>query len=226
MNYFEEPAIPRIGPSNDAMVTSQAVIYSATDRGLAKDQVNEVNRRTIKEIFDQKNISPKVENQTTPVRAQQVVTGIDTAQNQLYLLDFFSKFFKPFTRKNKLKEQLEAKGEKEKVKEEEKDLAAAPQPPTGSMEEVEVHSETAALAKELNLDLEEVAKKLELSPEEMHALIFRIRELHLKRLLCQSSTEFEQLTNEILNYTIIAAKPGAQSWLREQMNKLTYEAAE
>lgn len=207
------------------MATTSGIIYNAADRGLVKDQINEVNRRTIKEIFDQQNIAPKVENQATPVRAQQIVTGIDTAQNQTYLLDFFAKFFKPSTRKNKLKEKLDAK-EAKKVKEEEKDTVSAPQPPTSSMEEAEVHPETAALAKDLNLDLEEIAKKFKLSPEELHALIFRIRELHLKRLLCQSYSEFEQLSNEILNYTLMAAKPGAQSWLTEQMNNLTRETAE
>jgi hypothetical protein len=226
MNYFEEPVIPRVGPQNDAMVTSQAVIYSATDRGQVKDQVNEVNRRAIKEIFDQKNVSPKVENPATPITAQQIVTGIDTAQNQTYLLDLFSKFFKPQAKKSKLKEQLDVKESKKGKEEEEKAVAAAPQPPTGSMEEVEVHPETAALAKELNLDLEEIAKKFKLSPEELHALIFRIRELHLKRLLCQNYSEFEQLSNEILHYTIMAAKPGAQSWLTEQMNRLTQDTAE
>jgi hypothetical protein len=101
-----------------------------------------------------------------------------------------------------------------------------------SLETVEVnkenniHHETAAIIRELNLDPAELYDKFALEQSELYTLVYKIKELHLKRLLSTERQEFESLSAEIKQETLAAGRPEARSWLESQLNGLTREAAE
>ena len=90
----------------------------------------------------------------------------------------------------------------------------------------QINIETAKLAKELNLDAGEMFDKFALDQEALHGLIYKIKELHLKRLFSGTSEEFETLTKEIKQETIASGRPEAREWLSTQLDGLTKEAAE
>jgi len=98
--------------------------------------------------------------------------------------------------------------------------------PRGNSEKLALHKETAAIAKELNLNPSEILDKFALEQKDLHSLIYRIRELHLKRLLCDRREEFESLSDLIKKDTLAAGKPEARKWLEAQLDQLTRGAAE
>lgn len=90
----------------------------------------------------------------------------------------------------------------------------------------EMRKETAALIKELNLDPAELYDKFALEQQDLHNLVYRIKELHLNRLLSTTRGEFEELTEEIKKETLAAGRPEAHEWLESQLDKLTRDATE
>jgi hypothetical protein len=83
-----------------------------------------------------------------------------------------------------------------------------------------------ALAKELNLSPVEIFDKFLVEQKELHSLISRIKELHLKRLLTNSTKEFKKLSELIRKETLASARPEARAWVEEQLEKLTHSALE
>ncbi|MFH1386100.1 MAG: hypothetical protein ABIH50_00325, partial [bacterium] len=92
--------------------------------------------------------------------------------------------------------------------------------------EEELKKETVVLAQELNLNSSDLTNKFALQQKDLHNLIFKIRELHLKRLLCATKQEFESITEEITKETLAGLKAEATEWMLSSLNNLTKSAAE
>jgi len=220
-------AEPIINPVNtgsqaEAMAGAQALTFTATDRKvIAERSGGEINKtKSFKEIFADKPLSPKVENELTSVEPQMDVTEIEGKlkehQKMLKNSPIISHRDKVIIT-NVSPDQAEIRGEEKS--EDNETVPAAPADP-------KLHQETLAIARELNLDPTQLFAKLELEQKELHSLIIKIRDLHLKRLLCANRQDFAALSAEIEKETLASARPEARAWFQEQLKELKKSAAE
>jgi hypothetical protein len=214
--------VPNIGNQAEAIAGSSAAIFTSTDRKLIEEISGGINKtRTFREIFGKKPLTREVENEETPVKVEQNVKEIEGRYQE---------------HKSMLKNAA-AKAPKEQVSinsspDENSDtiLPANNQPQTApsisnKKEDGGFHPEAAAIVKELKLNPAELFDKLSLEQNELINLIYRIKEIHLKRLLSETQKEFEALSEEITNATLSASRPEARAWLKEQLDKLTLDSA-
>jgi len=205
--------IPNIGNQEAAVAGSSAAIFTATDRKLIEERTGEIDRsQTFREIFQNKPLSPKVENEETRIKSEPDVTELEGRYQDHRRMLKHSTLYTP-------QDLIEINEKLPDHYEEEKALKPEAQPST-------IHNKTAALAKELKLDYLELVDKFSLEKNELFSLISHIKELHLKRLLCEDHTEFDTLTSRIKQDSLGSAKPEARAWVEAQMDKMTSEAAE
>jgi len=220
------PITPSINPNislqAEAVAGNSSIIFSAADRKILRDRTGkeDVDRaRSFLEVFTRRDISPKVENEQTTIKPEQDVRILEQRQREHREI-----------LKNSL---IKTPHDKATVKEEDEDQSEKPsetvevgkKPPViKSDNKVEIRPETAALAKQLNLNAADLFEKLALEQDDLHSLIYKIKELHFKRLLCTSKKEFIELSQEITRQTLSSAKHEAQAWIEEQLSKLAGEA--
>jgi len=221
-----EPIISpvNIGSQAEAMAGAQAITFTATDRKVIADRSGgEINKlKSFKEIFADKPLSPKVENELTSVEPQMDVTEIEGKlkehQKMLKSSPIVSHRDKVIIA-NISPDQAELQGEAAK---------SAPYTPpsaTPAPADRKLQQETLAIARELNLDPAQLFDKFELEQKELYSLVLKIRDLHLKRLLCAGRQDFEVLSAEIEKETLASARPEARSWFQEQLKGLKKSAA-
>jgi len=88
-----------------------------------------------------------------------------------------------------------------------------------------LHEKTIAAARELKFDAKDLLEKFALGQAELHNLISKIKDLHLKRLLTEDHNEFSALSEKIIKDSSAFVKPEAKDWLKEKLDELTLEAA-
>lgn len=222
------PVIPNAGPLSEAIAGSQAVTFTATDRKIIEEKGGTIDRaRSFKEVFFKKDVTHKVENEESTVRHEQDLRSLEGRRREHHQMLKNSPMTAP-------REHVEiSNGTAEEVIIPPAVIRKPAETPVKvDLEKVEVpaktemRKETAALIKELNLDPAELYDKFALEQQDLHNLVYRIKELHLKRLLSTTRGEFEELTEEIKKETLAAGRPEANEWLESQLDALTRGAAE
>jgi hypothetical protein len=221
------PITVNVNPQAEAIAGNSAAIFTATERKLIKEMAGEVDqKRSFKEIFAQKPLTPKVENEETTAKQEPDIKTLESQLKQHYRMLKDSPYKVP-------REHVEIGGNQPEEPEHEKDTHV-PFPKNGATipeigkerPQVDLHQQTVAMAKELRLDSKDLLNKFSLQQKELHSLISRIKDLHLKRLLSETQEEFDRLSEKIRKETLASAKEAARPWLEAQLNNLSQGAAE
>lgn len=222
------PIIPNLSLQTEATAGSSAVIFTATDRKIIQERAGEINRnRSFLEIFSQKPLTPKVENEETNIKEEKNIKELEGRLKEHRRMLKYAPLYHP---RDEYVEIAEA--EIEEPQPVALEITTPPSPsPTASQEKVDLASkkieqQTIAMAKELNLNPAEIFDKFLGEQKELHSLISRIKELHLKRLLVSDPKEFKKLSELIRKETLASARPEAKEWVEEQLEKLTRSAWE
>lgn len=222
------PIVPNVSPQGEAIAGSSAVIFTASDRQIIKERAGEIERgKSFKEIFFKREITPKVENEQSTVKPEQDLKALENRRREHRRMLKHSPLTLPQEHVEITEQTPEELLQPTTLEHTNETVLITP-----SYEKVELGNKqefshkTEAILKELNLNPNELYNKLSLEQEELHSLVYRIKELHLKRLLSTSPKEFEKLTEEIKNSTLASAKPEAREWLTQQLDQLTRRAAE
>jgi len=209
----------------EAIAGSSAIIFTSTDREIIKARGGEeVDRaRSFREIFSNHGLTPKVENEQSIINPETDIKELENRQRRHQNILKNSVITVPRERVAITEDKLSNAPLSAEITPEPVQTSA----PTSALEppKEELHPETAAIAKELNLNPAEIFDKFSLEQNELYTLVYRIKELHLKRLLCSGHQEFIDLSEEIKSATLKAGKPEAKAWLEDQLDKLTNEAA-
>lgn len=223
-----QPIIPgvNIAGQAEAMAGAQSLTFTATDRQLIKELAGEIDKtRNFKELFFSGDLSTKVENEESTAKPGTDIQALESRreQHREMLKHAAITFHKEQVR---LSDQTKA----EVVVAPAVKFGRPPQPEIVAEPDVikarpAMRSETAQIVKELNLDPAALFNKFTLDQEDLHNLIHKVRELHLKRLLCTSQNEFKFLTEEIRTATLASSRPESKDWLEREFSKLTCAAA-
>jgi hypothetical protein len=215
---FINPMVPNIGNQEAAMAGSQAVVFTATDRKIIEERGGAVDKgTTFLDVLKDKPLNTKVENEQTPIKPQEDIKELANrfrAHNRV--IKHSALYIPP-------KEKVEISGALP-------DNYDNPPPPSLAGNEPEAKktppANIATIAGELKLNPTGLYDQFELEQEELHSLISRIHDLHLKRLLTEKEKEFTDLSTAIRTETLHSAKTSAKSWIEEQLDNLTRSAAE
>lgn len=217
------PLIPNLGNQAEAMSGAQAMTFTATDRQLIKEIAGEVDKtKSFKEIFFRKDIAHRVENEQSSINPGQDIKVLESRQKAHEKMLENSSLRNP----HELIQLSNGKEQNETITGEEDRHSVSGQSSQPAGQPKAMRQETASLVKELNLDPSELFDKFKLDEEELHNLIYRIKELHLKRLLCANENEFSGLTEAIKQETLTSGRPEARVWLAAQLEELTLAARE
>lgn len=215
------PIIPNLSMQESAVAGSSAAIFTSTDRKIIKERAGEIDHtKSFKEIFAEKRIIPKVENEETTVKPEVDIRELEEREREHFkmLKDSPVKIAHERVGIGKI-EPDPSIVPADMVKE-------PPVPPAVSQEKAEIGSHTEKIIKELNLNPDEVVSSFEVSDNDFHQLIYRIKELHLRRVLVNTMEEFEALSVIIKRETLAAVKPESKDWMIEQLNILKKGSAE
>lgn len=219
------PIIPNIGLQEGAMAGAQAVTFTATDRKVILEKSGEINKnRSFLEVFSKKPLTSKVENEETTVESEQNITELEGRYRKHRQILRNSPIAVP-------REHVEITGATPETLAPFEDSDKYEKPSDIKVEEIkgqetEISEKTAALARDLNLNPSELFDKFSLEQNKLYSIIYRIKELHLKRLLCNRQEEFETLSEAIKRETLAAARCEAHVWLEAQLDNLTRGAAQ
>lgn len=213
------PLTPYLGQTETAMAGSQAVVFTATDRKIIEERGGTVDKtKSFLSVLARKPLLPEVENEETTVPAE---TNIKEMEERKKEHERMLKYAAISPHQERV--EITGKVPDKVVLHDDAPIPAEPQPtevnPT-------LHAKTVELAKELNLDPTAMFDKLNLEQKELYNLIYRIKELHLQRLLSGSQQEFIALSDTIKQETLAASRPEALGWLQAQLDTLTKTAAE
>lgn len=203
------PIIPNIGAVEEAIAASGEIIFTATDRKIIEERTGQIDRnRSFREVFKGEELMPEVENEETTVKEGK---DIPELENRIKIHESLLKHSTIYNPQEKVEISLE---EASAV------IPSSPEPkPT-------INRETAAMLKELNLDPIELVSKFSLEENELHELVYKIKDLHLKRVLSNSKTDFESLSQRIKKHTLSLCKKEARGWLEVKLDKLTLNTAQ
>ena len=214
MNQGVAPLIPNVGNNEAAIAGSSGAIFSAQDRKIMKEIGAEKTKRSFREIFAKKPLNGKVDYEEVTLRAKEIAKDLSREKDRN-------------DHQQLLKRAIMSKPkERVKLSQEAQDQATVPvDKHVPSAKEKELHEKTIALVKELKLNADDLIGKFALNQEELLRLIYRIKDLHLKRLLTDSQNDFVRLSKQIKIETLAAAKPEEKNSLTGQLNQLTSDAA-
>jgi len=206
------PIIPNIGRQESAVAGSSAAIFTSTDRKIIKERAGEIDKsRSFKELFTEKSLAAKVENEEATVKPEIDVKELEYRQRQHRRMLKNSPLAAPRD-KTELTPQPNMVGQL---------LASVKE----SQEITDFGKQTAEIAKDLNLHSDDIVEKFAVDEKDLYQLIFKIKELHLARLLTNSRKEFEKLSKIIKDETLAAARPEAKDWLVSRLDNLRLESA-
>ena len=213
-----QPIIPTMGTVEAASAANSAAIFTASDRKIIEERGGgEVARnRTFLDVFKDKPLMAKVENEQTSVKPETDTKEIESRQRSYRGIIKNSALIPP------PQERVEITGRLPDTYEEETPAA----PLKLSEEENEptaktLTGEAAAVARELNFNPAEIFDKFSIEQAELTGLIFRIKDLHLKRLLTEDEKEFTSLSQLIKEESLHNVKPEARPWFESQLDQLT-----
>jgi hypothetical protein len=212
------PMIPTMGNLEAAAAGNSAVIFTAADRKIIEERSGELDRnRTFLDVFREKPLMAKVENEQTSVKPETDTKEIESRQKGYRAIIKNSALIPP------PQERVEITGRLPDTYEEKDET-----PSSVNMEEntkpttktTALTAEAAAVARELNLNPSDIFDKFSLEQEELTSLIYRIKDLHLKRLLTEDEKEFSNLSRLIKEESLHSVKPEARPWFESQLDQL------
>ncbi|MFA5114072.1 MAG: hypothetical protein WC529_07255 [Candidatus Margulisiibacteriota bacterium] len=232
MAQFIAPVIVNPGLQAEATAGNQSATFTATDRKLIEERGGALDKTAdFKTLFMRRDFTSKVENEQSTVKQEEDITELEARKRE------HAKMLKHSNRINPHERATISQPAAPEAA-----IIPAPiirrgssEPVLANLESVEVNEEpaekklskeAAKIAKELNLDPIELFEKFALEQNELHSLIYKIKELHLKRLLSNTSEEFVALTEEINKETLASGREEARQWLAGQLDDLTKGAAE
>jgi hypothetical protein len=206
-----QPMIPTMGNVEAASAANSAAIFTASDRKIIEERGGgEVDRnRTFLDVFKDKPLMAKVENEQTSVKPETDTKEIESRQRSYRGIIKNSSLIPPPQERVEITGRLPDSYE-ENPSAEEKEPAAKT-----------LTGEAAAVARELNFNPAEIFDKFSLEQAELTGLIFRIKDLHLKRLLTEDEKEFISLSQLIKEESLHNVKPEARPWFESQLDQLT-----
>ena len=219
------PIIPNLGAQAESISGSQGVIFTATDRQIIKERAGDIDpSRSFKEIFTQRDLTPKVENEQSTVNPEQDLRAMESRRREHRRMLKYSALATPH-------EHVELSG----AAEEETVVMTPPEvtigQPAGRLADAADRLEPKA-----EVPATEVAVKPEASAAEfdrisaeqsqLNNLLSRIKELHFKRLLCDNEVEFERISEEIKQATLAGGQPEARTYLAAKVDAITRTTAE
>ncbi len=226
------PVIPNFGPQAEAIAGNQSVTFTATDRKIIEERGGTVDRaKSFKEVFFNRDTTQKVENEESTIRQEQDLNALESRRREHRTMLKHS----PLAAPREHVEISNGKPEENVIIPPVVIRKPAETPKLVNLETVQVgtkkedqqlRQDTAKIIKELNLNPAEIFDKFALEQNELHGLIYRIKELHLKRLLSNTREEFDELSQVIKQETLAAGRPEAREWLEVQLESLTRSAAE
>ncbi|MDD5382812.1 MAG: hypothetical protein PHH60_04060, partial [Candidatus Margulisbacteria bacterium] len=206
VNQAIAPIIPNIGNLEAAVAGSQAVTFTATDRKIIEERGGQVDKsRSFFDLLKEKPLTPEVENEETNVKPQQDAKELKRRYHEHKSMLKHAALYNP-------REHVEITNALPDHYEEPRQIILAPEEQPASAQNAvsqeqreklkQVVEATAKIAKELKLNPAELFDKFALEQSELHSLISRVKEYHLKRLLTENESEFTSLTEAIKNETI------------------------
>ncbi|MBU1867345.1 MAG: hypothetical protein KKD13_02595 [Candidatus Margulisbacteria bacterium] len=231
---FINPIIPNIGPGGEAVAGNAGAVFTATDRKIIKERVgDEINpSRNFGEVFLDRGLTPKVENELTSVQPEENPKEIESRRKDhermlKHAPIAVARDRVQITNLTPEEQLLEEPAEFNVPPEEKIPVVTADDQKREERKKHEtLRKETSKIAKELFLNSTSLFDQFTIEQNELHGLVSRIKERHLKRLLCTSREEFEKLTGQIKAETLHSAKPEAREWIESQLNELTKSAAD
>ena len=231
-NQIIAPILPGMGPQAEAVSGSQAVIFTETDRKIIQERSGEINKKlSFKELLSQRPLTQKVENEQTTIKPEENVRELEERYREHQKMLKNSPLIVH-------KDHIYIKNEQPSQEREETTTQLEPgyitkdkNPSTSKNDhsdqiDHQLHKETIAIAKELKLDPSELFDKFSLEQKELFGLVARIKDLHLKRLLSETHEDFDAFSKQIKQETFALVKPEAHNWLENQLDRLTFFAAE
>jgi len=230
--YMAEKNIPPVkadfSSPQAAIVGSQAAIFTAADRKIIEERGGEVadRKKSFLEKLAEKPLAPPVENEEPPEKTETNAVEV-IGRFQRHTKDLkHSAITAPRDRADisKIIPPAEAaiglpqEGQSLPDKKEEQDKK--------NRQKIELHEEAAAAAKDLKLNPADLYDKFTLEQSGLYNLLFRIKDLHLKRLLSVNQEEFRETTAIIKKETLSSSRPEARAWVEGQIDLLTKSAAE
>lgn len=214
---------PNISAQAEGIAGSAAVNFTGTERKIIEEMGGQLDPKTsFEELFKNKPLNAKVENQETTIKRHQDINKLERQVVDHRKMLKESPYLVP-------RERVEIKKElPDTFEESEKPIAAVSDEDSTSIKKKKdqnLHENTVAIVRELNLDPSEIMDKFNLEQKELLSLVSRIKDLHLKRLLTESEVEFNSVSDAIKRASLSSAKPEAREWLSSQLDKLTREAA-
>lgn len=220
-----QPMIPTMGNVEAASAANSAAIFTASDRKIIEERGGgEVDRnRTFLDVFKDKPLMAKVENEQTSVKPETDTKEIESRQRSYRGIIKNSALIPPPQERVEITGRLPARpaGGPDTYEEE---TPATPLTPSAEEKEPTTKTltgEAAAVARELNFNPAEIFDKFSLEQAELTSLIFRIKDLHLKRLLTEDEKEFISLSQLIKEESLHNVKPDARPWFESQLEQLT-----
>ncbi|MFA5034924.1 MAG: hypothetical protein WC500_04005 [Candidatus Margulisiibacteriota bacterium] len=232
---FINPIIPNIGSTGEAIAGNAGAVFTAADRKIIKERTgDEINpTRNFGEVFLNRNLTPKVENELTEVQPEENPKEIQSRKRDHERMLKHSPIavardIVQITNLTPEERLMEETIDFAPSAEEEAKVVAVSSEEQKQAEQKrrQLRQETAKIANELFLNSADLFNQFELEQQELHSLVSRIKDHHLKRLLCTSREEFDNLTEQIRNETVHSAKPEAKAWIESQLKELTKSAAE
>ena len=211
--------IPIIGNTEMAGAANSAVIFTASDKKIIEERGGEVDRnRTFLDVFKEKPLMAKVENEQTGIKPETDTKDIESRQKSYRAIIKNSALIPP------PHERVEITGRLPDTYEEENTAVPLPAEEKGTVTTKSAKAltaEAAAVARELNLNPADIFDKFSLEQEELTSLIYRIKDLHLKRLLTEDEKEFADLSRLIKEESLHNVKLEARPWFESQLEQLT-----
>jgi len=211
------PISPTPGSQGEAIAGNSGAIFTAAEKKIIKEMGGEVdNVRPFLEIVADQESSKSIENEEPPPKQETNVVALDGRfKEHRHMLRM-----SPVSRHKDTANLVG--GETAEIK---------PPPNIGSStdeayKKYDMQKETVTIAKELNINPNELFERFKVEQRDLYTLVHRIRELHLSRILTNSREEFESLSRQIIEETIKGVKTEWVPWLKNELTKLTKLAAE
>ncbi|HTY13168.1 MAG TPA: hypothetical protein VMD02_03155 [Candidatus Omnitrophota bacterium] len=222
---FIAPIGPALGSQSEAVAGNKGVVFTATDRKVIEERVGEMERgRTFRDaLLEQRDLAKSVENDDTTVEAG---TQIEVELLEKRRKDHAALLSHALPGKSARRvEPVNPQGNNPTTP-----PAAGGRPEEAGLPEseetVDIGRKAAQIAHELELPGEDIVEKFQLDEKDLYNLVFKIKDLHLKRLLTNDRREYHELTETIRDETLAAAKPEAKEWIDNRLNILTLSSVQ
>jgi hypothetical protein len=214
---------PNISAQAEGIAGSAAANFTGTERKIIEEMGGKLDpKSSFFDVLKNKPLNAKVENQEITVKSDQDVNKMEQQVRQHRKVLQESPYRVPRERveiKQQLPDTFE-ESEQPKMVVDKNDQASVKKEHS-----LDIHQDTVAIVKELNLKPSEILDKFNLEQKGLLSLVSRIKDFHLKRLLTESEVDFSSISDTIKKDTLASAKPASKAWLSTELDKLTKDAA-